>query len=562
MKPETWAGLRIALYARYSSDHQRETSLEDQARRAEQLVTSRGGRIDPTLRFMDAARSGATIHRPEFQRLMNAVEDGHVDMVVAEDVSRLSRDLGDAAHILKRIRHHGAMLVSIADGGVDFANEESFTLFGMKAIISQVYLTDLRYKTKRGLEGRMLAGKSTGGRLFGYRTEVEKGPSGDVIGARIVVEPEEAKIVRRIFEMSGSGHSLLSIARALNVEGAPVLRPSKKNRKKGWVASTVRAILHNETYVGKRSYMKREWFRDQDTGKRRYKLRTNGVMMQEQPELRIIDDDLWKAVQSRLAAVRVKYTPTPKRPSPKATGAAGRVTSYPFSGLLICAHCQTPMVICGGSPHRYYRCGDVMKRGICTNRLPVQERRVRSALLTALTEHIASPRAIHYLRKKWAEAVGDGARRNEEELQKARTRLARCEQRLRNYIEMWADGIRDPEVKTAWDDAKAEKASVRDQITTLEAATFEPLRLPTPYEVEDTILNLHKLAEKAPVEAREVLGRMFGDGKIQMHPQADGSYLAKAQLLPLVLIVGHKRRNPHPAEQSESVYISSCAGRI
>jgi hypothetical protein len=159
-------------------------------------------------------------------------------------------------------------------------------------------------KTRRGLEGRMTKGLSTGGRLLGYRTIPIPDGRGGTDGATIEIHEDERKVVERIFREYAAGHSLLSIARRLNLEGVPVLRPHRKNRKRGWVCSTVRAILHNAAYIGKWTYMRREWRRDPETGKRRYKKRAEGVIVQERPHLRIIDDALWTAVQARLTAVR------------------------------------------------------------------------------------------------------------------------------------------------------------------------------------------------------------------------------------------------------------------
>jgi site-specific DNA recombinase len=235
----------------------------------------------------------------------------------------------------------------------------------------------------------MLKGFSTGGRLLGYRTVVSHDAKGASDGSQIEVHAEEAEVVRRIFRDYAAGHSLLSVTRRLNLEGVPVLRPSRKNRKQGWVMSTIRSILYNESYVGRWTYLSREWRRDSETGRRRYKLRKDGVIVQERPHLCIIDDNLWNAVQARLQAVRTKYAGSSS--NPKGRALAGRITKYPFSGLLVCGCCDSPMVIFGGSSQRYYRCGDLHKRGICQNRLPVQERFIRKALLAALTEHVSSP---------------------------------------------------------------------------------------------------------------------------------------------------------------------------
>jgi hypothetical protein len=127
---------------------------------------------------------------------------------------------------------------------------------------------------------------------------------------------------------------------------------------------------------------------------------------------------------------------------------------------------------------------------------------------------------------------------------------------------MWADGMREQDVKTAWDDAKSEALTVRASIATLEGAASAPIHLPTPAEVEERILDLHRLCDACPIEAREVLGRVF-NGRIVLHPQADGTYLAKTEILPLVFVGTSQARNPRSGEPGEGfVYFDGCAGRI
>lgn len=555
---ETWEGKRIAVYARYSSENQRETSLEDQVRRAREFAARHTGEVDELLVFRDAAVSGSTLHRPAFRELMQSVEDGRVDLILTEDVSRLSRDMADAAAVFKRLAFREVTLIGIADG-LDTRQQGAKVLFSMRAMAAELYLDDLRYKTRRGLEGRMLKGLSTGGRLLGYRTVPLINAEGATLGAKIEIHEGERTAVERIFRDYAAGHSLLTIARQLNLEGVPVLRPSRQNRKKGWVASTLRAILHNPAYIGRWTYLSREWRRDPDSGKRRYKNRKEGVIVQERSYLRIIDEPLWNAVQERLRAVHAKYAGSSG--VPKGRAAPGRNTVHAFSGLLVCGCCDTPMVIAGGSPNRIYRCGDATKRGICSNRASIQERYVRRAMLAALTEHISSPWAVAYIRKRFAETIGDTVRLNDEELRKLRNRLDRIERRLRGYVEMWADGNHGSEVRSAWDDAKADAEAVRDAISRVEGAATAPIRLPTPAEVEESILNLQRLCESSPVEAREVLRRVF-NGRITMHPQADGTYTARSEILPL-LIVGPKTTKPQSGEPDWGiVYIGGCAGRI
>lgn len=93
-------GKAVGIYARFSSANQREASLDDQVRRCREYVEARGGRVPETLVFTDAAVSGASLMRPAFERMMAAVEKKQIEVIVTEDVSRISRDIADAAGLL------------------------------------------------------------------------------------------------------------------------------------------------------------------------------------------------------------------------------------------------------------------------------------------------------------------------------------------------------------------------------------------------------------------------------------------------------------------------------
>jgi DNA invertase Pin-like site-specific DNA recombinase len=110
------AGLRIGAYARFSSDKQSETSASAQIARLEQWVQARGGQLCLKHTYRDEGISGATNQRPGLISLMAAVDSGELDVVVVEDLSRLSRDIEHSASIRKRFAFSGVRLIGIADG--------------------------------------------------------------------------------------------------------------------------------------------------------------------------------------------------------------------------------------------------------------------------------------------------------------------------------------------------------------------------------------------------------------------------------------------------------------
>ena len=145
---------RVAIYARYSSSLQSERSIEDQVRRCADFVRAAGGAVDDDLIFTDMAISAASLKRAGFEQMMKAVDEHRVDTIVAEDLSRISRDLADSATLFKRLQYAGVPLIGIADG-IDTSSKSAKLTFTVKSLVADLYLDDLRDKTRRGLDSRV-----------------------------------------------------------------------------------------------------------------------------------------------------------------------------------------------------------------------------------------------------------------------------------------------------------------------------------------------------------------------------------------------------------------------
>jgi site-specific DNA recombinase len=111
---EALRGKRVAIYARFSSDKQSDTSIADQVRRCQQFVEREGGTVDPSCVFTDYATSGASLARAGFEAMMalTSATPPAIDVIVAEDLSRITRDLADGALLFKRLQYLGVKLLA------------------------------------------------------------------------------------------------------------------------------------------------------------------------------------------------------------------------------------------------------------------------------------------------------------------------------------------------------------------------------------------------------------------------------------------------------------------
>lgn len=220
MPRTTEDGIAVAVYARFSTDRQDARSIGDQLRRCRAHAASCGYRV--VAEYEDAAISGAHVERAEMQRLLAAARSRGgppFRAVLVDDLSRLSRDLGDTWQIVFRDLASADVKVVDVTTGLASDGAGARLTFGAMALVNDTFLQMVRAETHRGLEGRALGGFWTGGRCYGYRTVTEENPPDpEHPRKRPVVEPVEAALVVRVFRLFADGASLKKIASTLNEE--------------------------------------------------------------------------------------------------------------------------------------------------------------------------------------------------------------------------------------------------------------------------------------------------------------------------------------------------------
>ncbi|WP_316206495.1 MULTISPECIES: recombinase family protein, partial [unclassified Bradyrhizobium] len=253
---------RVALYARYSSDNQSESSIEDQLRLCREHAKRERWKITST--YHDAAISGASmILRPGIQLLLQDAQRGLFDVVLGEALDRISRDQADVATLFKHLRFAGVSIVTLAEG------EISELHVGLKGTMNALFLKDLALKTHRGLRGRVEKGKAGGGLCYGYNVMKGLDANGEPIRGDREIIVEEARIVRRIFRAFAAGKSPKAIAVELNKDGipGPLGRAWGDTSIRGHVSRGT-GILNNELYAGVLVWNRQRFVKDPATGKR------------------------------------------------------------------------------------------------------------------------------------------------------------------------------------------------------------------------------------------------------------------------------------------------------
>jgi site-specific DNA recombinase len=369
--------MKVALYARYSSDNQRDASIEDQLRLCRLHAERQGWTVVDS--YSDRAISGATLLRPGIQELIQDAIRGRFTVVLAEAMDRLSRDQEDIAGLFKRMNHADVKIVTLAEGEVTHLH------VGLKGTMNALFLKDLAEKTRRGMRGRIEGGKSGGGLCYGYGVVKQFAPNGEPIRGDRTINETEANVVRRIFKEYLAGKSSRTIAWELNEEGIGGPQGAE------WGQSTIHGspkrgvgILNNELYVGRLVWNRLRYLKDPDTGKRVSRLNPESEwVIQDVPELRIVEQAVWDTVKERQKVLA--YEP----PAPgQNTLNERRRPKHLFAGLVKCGRCG------GGytkiSEH-LLGCATARDKGTCDNRLNIRRDVLEASVLAGLRTHLMEP---------------------------------------------------------------------------------------------------------------------------------------------------------------------------
>lgn len=317
--------IRVAAYCRVSTDSDAQLeSLEAQKTHYENYITSRDDWEFAGLYFDEGITGTKKDKRPELMHLVDDCKAGKIDFVITKSISRFSRNTTDCLELVRKLLtlHIPIFFEKESINTLDAKGEVLLTIM---ASLAQQESQSMSENIKLGLQYRYQQGKVqiNHNRFLGY-TKDENG--------NLVIDPEQAEIVKRIYREYLEGSSMDKIAAGLMADG--ILTGAGKEK---WHTSTINKILRNEKYMGD-ALLQKTYTTDFLTKKR---IKNNGTVPQyyvEGDHEAIIPKDLFMQVQAELVRRRVVHV------SP-----AGKKRSFS------CNHCFAQMVFCGD-------CGELYRR--------------------------------------------------------------------------------------------------------------------------------------------------------------------------------------------------------
>ena len=197
--------INAAVYARFSSDNQRDESIDAQLRAIEEYASGHG--INIVAQYVDRAFSARSDKRPEFQRMIKESASGKFEIVIVHKLDRFSRDRYDSAFYKHILKSNGVRLQSVVENLDN--SPESIILESVIEGMAEYYSANLGRETIKGLKENAHNGIHTGGRPpYGYKINPAT--------KRVEVDEHESKAIKLIFEMVSNGEKYPAVANELN----------------------------------------------------------------------------------------------------------------------------------------------------------------------------------------------------------------------------------------------------------------------------------------------------------------------------------------------------------
>lgn len=385
--------------------------------------------------------------------------------------------------------------------------------------------------------GQVLKGNHGGGRTYGYRLvpqyhPIDKDPYGQPkrIGSRLEIDPEQARIVQRIFQDYADGVSPIKIVERLNAEGVPppgVNFRRRSTQKPTWCASALYGnvkfglgLLNCSTYKGELVWGKSKWPKDPDTKKKRRFLCPESEWVKTPAEhLRIIDDELWARVRARQLAINQASSAI--RAALHANARTGRRPKYTFSGLLVCGECGRKFIVVNP---REYGCSGWKYRGrsVCANTTTVSGHLVESLLLAAISRDLFTEEGYAVVRREVMRLLAERRRRGPD-LTDTTARLAQVEQEIAHLVEAIKQGILTASTKTELVKLEGEQQELQARLQQTQSkadrvADFVPDLIE---RFQAAVADIATVTQHNVDKARSPLQQLMGK-EIVLHPTADG----------------------------------------
>ena len=448
---------RVAAYCRVSTDREeQEHSFETQKTMYTEMIM-----MKPTWQmagiYADEGITGTVAKkRPGFMKMIEDCRKGKIDMIVTKSVSRFSRNNLDCLMYVRELKQLGIPIIFEKEGinTIQVSSELLLTLFGA---LSQAESESISMNVKLGIRQSL----KNGNVRFSYKTFLgyRKGADGQP-----EIVPEQADIVRRIYNDFLAGATYLEIAKRLTEENVPTMGGGNR-----WFSERIKSILKNEKYKGD-ALLQKTYITDPIS--KRVKKNNGELPMYyvENSHPAIIERRIFDRVQEEIARragkKKVKQTGTKTE--------LGRYSGkYALTELLYCGECGTPYRRCtwsrNGKKKIVWRCVSRLDYGkkYCKNSPSVEESRLHNAIAAAITKKANSEEINIGGIMNHIESFG--SRRDTDGIIQRQRRIAEIEKVIDDLARLNSDEAQSGELDYKFSELYAELYSVKDELEEMQS---------------------------------------------------------------------------------------------
>lgn len=484
---------RVAIYARVSTEEQAEhgysidAQLDTLRKHCQQVGAIVVGE------YVDRGISGKEISkRHELKRLLRDADAQAFDEVIAWKINRLSRKTKDLLDIVEQLSKNNIYFRSYSE---NFETETPMGRFALQMMgaVAELERNTIVENVKMGMKQRARMGLHNGGCCLGYKTVEIEGDDRKSRKNKLEIVPEEAIIVRQIFEMYAAGKGFRAIANSLNRKGY------KTKKQNTFSSDSIREIITNPVYFGIVRYNRFEGWSE----KRRRGKNTSPIMVEGKHEA-IISKELWDKVQT-LFKQKSKV-------SPRTYDSQNLLT-----GLIRCPQCNSPMVASRTVNHlkdgtkvvrRYYSCGQFRTKGssVCSaNSVPADY--AEQYVVNRIQEVLHQPEFLLDIIKAINRKREQGVYPLKKELEVIETKLQQLTDKKKKIMDIYELDAMDKETLIhRMDELTAEEDVLQDRKSEIDCDLGDTVTTKlSQAAVQDVLMHFNELLEKSSFEQKKSL---------------------------------------------------------
>ncbi|AFK85919.1 MULTISPECIES: recombinase family protein [Thermoanaerobacterium] len=421
--------MKAAAYCRFSSDNQREESIDAQLRAIKEYAEKNN--IEIVKVYADEAKSATTDDRPQFLQMVKDSEIGIFEAVIVHKLDRFARNRYDSAFYKRQLKKNGVIIISVLEQLDD--SPESIILESVLEGMAEYYSKNLAREVMKGLKENAFNAKFNGGiPPLGY----------NIVEGEYHINNEEAEAIKLIFDLYAKGYGYRHIIDELNLKGY------KTKNGNSFSKNSLYGILRNEKYTGKYIFNKGT--------KTNHRITKDDVIIIENAIPAIIDKDLFEKVQKKINERKIER------------GANTAKRTYLLSGLVYCGICGSKMVGClSRGKYVTYRCNKKDRTKQCTNK-DINKDSLEVFIVEELNKKIFDPEVAPILAKLLNE---ENQKLNKEKFEKIaalKKNYNKIESQIKNIVDAIAEGMYQPIMKEKMRELEDKKNEILYSLSEIE----------------------------------------------------------------------------------------------